>query len=70
MGVEEHQGAELFFFLNQNLPEGVTSDLKEEMQNALKLPHMVRGLCLEHKPFRLRKETVNERLKQRQWQRG
>lgn len=37
------QGAVVF--LNEKLPEGVTSDLKEEIQCASKLSNMGRGIC-------------------------
>lgn len=45
-----------FFVLNKKLLEGITSGLKEEIQNASQLPSMGKGLCVEHKPFKLRKD--------------
>lgn len=43
-------------FEQKKFLEGVTSDLKEAIQSALKLPNIGRGICLEHKTFNLRKK--------------
>ena len=43
-------------FKKKKLLEGITSGLKEEIQNASLLPSMGKGLCVEHKPFKLRKD--------------
>ena len=34
------------FFLNKKILEGITSDLKVEIQNASRLPNMHRGVLL------------------------